>query len=667
MLGEQNDSTATRYQLLVIVIATAGILAWSYFFMPPQEPQQAPDVEEITLNGEGANTGELAAAVPAPEQPAAAVETPPAPAAEPPSAAPAVPPPLPADPALDEQTVTLSTGRLKLEFTPVGARLKRAWVLVGETEEEHPQLVPEDPALPGDRPLYPLGLFGLRPVEGWRGDELDFAAWTPSVDEANRRVAFTYTQDGVVRVTKTFTLDPDEYFLDVTVDYENLSGAPQRLGLDAHIPAYTFNWVPALHSDDEDMTRGSTTEIIWRKGGQSSHHAVSSLEPPSDATGYSEYVPQPDWISIKSTYFLVAMRIMAAPEDEWVKNAWAWVAGDPLAYRFGVAVPRSEIAPGGRETRNFRLYMGPTHLASLKTAAANGFPELGEALQFFTSVSFMDWFAKMLLSLLNFFHDNVYANYGIAIILLTIVVRIVVFPLTLKSMKSMKKMQLLAPEIEKIKAEVGADNPQELQKRTMEMYRSYGVNPLGGCFPMLLQMPVFFALYRMLWYAFELRGAPFLWIADLSREDALYTLPVSVNIIFTTINAINILPFLMAIAMVASQKLMPTSGPMQTPQQKFLMNFMPVFFSIICYNMSAGLNLYILTSTLLGIGQNYVMNLHKIELTQQELKKTTARKPRHFYNAAQARKKQMAKEMRRAKQERSRGEPVAKREPKQRS
>ncbi|MBP8128924.1 MAG: membrane protein insertase YidC [Candidatus Hydrogenedentes bacterium] len=664
MLGQQNERPFGVYELAVIVLATVGIIVFSYFLGPrTQTPRVAePEIPPVS---DLANTAELPLE---PATAAPAVEDLPEPRAVVPEG-PAVPAPPPAEPAALEETITLANDRLRLEFTRVGARLKQACVLIGDSEDQHPRLVPESPEILGDPPLYPLGLHGLKLGDNWRGDELDYALWEATVDETGRSVTFTYEQPGVARVTKLFSLDSDEGLLDVSVVYANLSDAAQRLGLDTHVPAFTLNWTPALASDENGQAGPVQKEVIWRKSGQNEHHATSGLEPPDSDTGYStERVVQPDWMAVKSVYFLMAMRVVALPDAPWLPDTWGWVAGSPERYRFGIATPRMEVAPGASETRDFRIYLGPTHLASLKEAASRGFPELDEGLQFFTMFGFMDWFAKLLLSLLNFFHNTLHASYGIAIVLLTVVVRLFMFPLTIKSMKSMKKVQLLAPEMEKIKAEF-KDNPQEMQKRTMDLYRQYGVNPLGGCFPMLLQMPVFIALYRMLWSAFELRGTSFLWIQDLSRQDALIRFPWEIPLVFTSIDAINVLPILMAVAMYVSQKLMPTSGPVQTQQQKMMLNFMPVLFSVFCYNVAAGLNLYILTSTLLGIGQSYLTRMFTVELTPQELKKKpAARKPQHFYDAAQARKRQAAKEMRRAKkQPKGRGDAVTKRDPRKRS
>ena len=185
-------------------------------------------------------------------------------------------------------------------------------------------------------------------------------------------------------------------------------------------------------------------------------------------------------------------------------------------------------------------------------------------------------------------------------LLLTVLVRMVMFPLTLKSMRSMKKMQTLQPEMEALR-EKYKDDQQELSKAMMVMYKERGINPVAGCFPMLLQMPIFIALYRMLWNAFELRGASFLWMADLAQPDRLFKIPGADGLMVFNgaLQYFNILPILVGVSMLLSMKLTPT-GPVQNPQQKMMMNIMPVMFGFISYGFSAGLNLYVLTSTVLG-------------------------------------------------------------------
>jgi YidC/Oxa1 family membrane protein insertase len=181
-------------------------------------------------------------------------------------------------------------------------------------------------------------------------------------------------------------------------------------------------------------------------------------------------------------------------------------------------------------------------------------------------------------------------NYGIAIILLTIVIRLLTFPLQIKSFKSMKKMQILQPEMAKLK-EKFKDDPQRMQKETMELFKRSGANPLGGCLPLLLQMPFFFAFYQVLSNSVELVNAPFFgWIQDLSAKDPFYVLPV-----------------LMSLSWFLQQKFMPTSVSVD-PVQKKIMMFMPIIFGFVMKDMPAGLTLYILVSTLLGMLQQVFVN-----------------------------------------------------------
>ena len=212
---------------------------------------------------------------------------------------------------------------------------------------------------------------------------------------------------------------------------------------------------------------------------------------------------------------------------------------------------------------------------------------LGDNLNLSVDFGFFGILAVPILRGLQLFHDW-FPNYGIAVILLTLVVRTFLFPLQFKSFKSMKKMQKLQPELAKLK-EKFKDDPQRMQRETMELFKKAGANPLGGCLPMVLQMPIFFAFYKVLYNAVELVGAPFFgWITDLSVKDPYYVLPV-----------------LMGMAMLGQQKLTPSASV--DPTQKKIMMVMPIVFTFIMKDLPAGLNLYIFVSTLFGIIQQLLV------------------------------------------------------------
>lgn len=212
---------------------------------------------------------------------------------------------------------------------------------------------------------------------------------------------------------------------------------------------------------------------------------------------------------------------------------------------------------------------------------------LGNQLK--NSVDFGIWglFAVWILKGLQFFYKFI-PNYGVSIILLTLLIRLITFPLQYKSFVSMKKLQLVQPELNKLR-EKFKDDPQRMQKESMELFKKSGANPIGGCLPLLLQMPVFFAFYKVLHSAVELVGAPFvLWLHDLSNKDPYYVLPV-----------------LMTGAMFLQQKMTPNT--ISDPVQKKVMMFMPLIFGFIMKDLPSGLSLYIFVSTLFGILQQVIV------------------------------------------------------------
>jgi YidC/Oxa1 family membrane protein insertase len=608
----QNNKEMIRNQVVAFVLMIVALFAFMKFFPPGLQKKAAQQSQQQT-----AQTAPAATAPGSPSAPAA-----------PNQAAPVLNPALPpipevVNPAEDE--IRMADGDLHLTFTRIGARLKQAAVVVNGGALQ--PLVPEQ-AAPDTQAVYPMGLW----FQNERlGEELNWRRWDSSVSPDNRSVTFSIDLPGEAVIRKTFTLSDKRHVVDVRVDYENLAEQPQVVGMD-QTPAYYLYWGPNVSSNDDKM--GIKQAVVWRKDGK-----VTSLPTASMKNGggpFVQYMGAPDWLGLRSTYFLVAMK----PGFE---SSQGIATGTPTEFKFGVSAPRFSIDKGAVQSNEFSVYVGPMERSALHAA----WPTLTSALQFFQAPwGFMDWFAKVLLDILNWFYRFI-PNYGLAIIFLTILVRVAMFPLTIKSMKSMKKMQMLAPELQALKEKYG-ENQQELNQKMLEMYRERGVNPMGGCLPMILQMPILFALYRMLWSAYELRGAPFmLWITDLSQPDKLVQIPALASIPLLGIFAsINVLPILMALSMVLQNKFAPMSGPAQNSQQKMMMAFMPIFLGFVCYNMASGLNLYILISTLLGIAQQRFTWVGDLELRP---KKKAVSKKQHFYAAAQARKRQMAKDAKRDK------------------
>jgi len=251
-----------------------------------------------------------------------------------------------------------------------------------------------------------------------------------------------------------------------------------------------------------------------------------------------------------------------------------------LAIKEFVLDPRQEIG------YQFHIYLGPQELRIINSIN----PGWSGIIYYGT----FDIISHLLLQILGFLYNLVH-NWGLAVIILSTLIYFLFYPLTLKQMRSMKEMQALQPKITELK-ETCKDNPQKLNKEIMELYRKHKVNPLSGCLPLLLQMPIFFALYQALMRSISLRGAGFLWIKDLSKPDQLFNLPTSLPIMG---NEINILPIIMAILMFFQQKAsMATTASGSAEQQKMMMIIMPIMFGFIFYRMPSGLVLYWLVNSI---------------------------------------------------------------------
>jgi YidC/Oxa1 family membrane protein insertase len=294
------------------------------------------------------------------------------------------------------------------------------------------------------------------------------------------------------------------------------------------------------------------------------------------------------WGALADTYFMGAL----VPLDSQGIASLKTSRPAPDQLRTAFILPPINLPAGSDKTFQVALYFGPRDIDILKPLNL----QLEQAVNF----GYFDILAKPLLWVLKFFNNYLH-NYGWAIILLTILVKIVFWPLTHKSYKSMKDMQKLQPKMAKIR-EKHKDNREKMNQEMMALYKTYKVNPMGGCLPMVIQIPVFFALYSLLGYAIELRQAHFfLWINDLAAPDRL---PIGVPIPYVG-DGIPVLTLLMGASMFIQQKMTPTTGD---PTQAKLMLFLPVVFTFMFINFASGLVLYWLVNNVLSIGQQYYIN-----------------------------------------------------------
>jgi YidC/Oxa1 family membrane protein insertase len=297
----------------------------------------------------------------------------------------------------------------------------------------------------------------------------------------------------------------------------------------------------------------------------------------------------PVWGAVKSQFFAMiltpstnAAGVRYEAHSFPVPEGWN-VKGPLPGVKAALVMPPHTEAAGAVEKHEFTYYAGPKEYKRLT--------QLGKGQEEVMQFGMFSIISVLLLQSMNFFH-NIIPNYGIAIIIITILIKIIFWPIQAKSMKAMKEMQKVQPLMAKLKDKY-KDDAQKLNAEMMKLYKEHKVNPFAGCLPMLVQIPVFIALFSMLRSAIELRGAPFLWIADMSQPDTifrLFGLPV------------NPLPLAMVASMVWQQKITPTTAD---PQQAKIMMMMPIIMLLFFYNASAGLALYWTVQQLLSIAQQY--------------------------------------------------------------
>ncbi len=325
--------------------------------------------------------------------------------------------------------------------------------------------------------------------------------------------------------------------------------------------------------------------VFYRSAGKLSLLPYKKLGAPGHPEERFEQVGAMEYAGIEDQFFAAAF----LPSGQGL-DLWHWSDQREKLDEDGKTIqePVAEMAAGASAAGplSVRVYVGPKDLAELGKQQ----PPLDDLVQF----GWFGFIAKPLFEVLKWIYRYV-PNYGWAIVLLTVAINMALFPLKMQSWRSMRKMQRLAPQIEAIKQKYAKYSMRDPRKRqmneeTMELYKKEGINPASGCLPMLLQMPIMFALYRMLGGAIELRHAPWIgWIHDLSAHDPYYILPV-----------------VMTITMYLMSKMTPT--PSADPMQQKMTQLMPVVFGIFFFRLSSGLNLYLFTGNLVGITQQYFLN-----------------------------------------------------------
>jgi YidC/Oxa1 family membrane protein insertase len=542
--------------LIAIVLSLAIFLAWQFIFSPDEaERRQAkkvesPAVEEKQAVKDTEKPYKEAIEKPAPAEESIVEET-----------------PLP-----EAATITVDTPLYQAKISENGAVFYS--VLLKNYREKVQKNAPLKQILTGDE-TFGVGLLGFTGKSIAGLDKAVFTANLPSrqvqVNDSPRDLTFLWrSQDGIV-IEKTYKFAPDTYAIGMEVIIKNGSGRgiQDKLFVALYSKApddkrmYAFEGPSALINDKLE-------EIKTKK-----------LKDQNTFDGKIK------WVALQSRYFMSGL---IPDQIEEASLHLALKSDKFIAARY--RQPEKAIQPGTQYTYKYQLFMGPKRIQELRN--------VGNDLQKVVDFGWFDIIAKPCLWLMNLFY-SVIPNYGVAIIILTILVKLLLWPLGQKSYKSMSEMKKIQPLMKEIR-EKYKDDKQRMNQEVMGLYRTYKINPLGGCLPMVVQLPVFFALYRMLYEAIELRHAPFfLWIDDLAAPDRLFRFDFSIPFMEPPYG-IPVLTIVMGASMLLQQKMSP---PMGDATQAKMMMFMPIIFTVIFINFSSGLVLYWLVNNILSIAQQY--------------------------------------------------------------
>ena len=397
---------------------------------------------------------------------------------------------------------------------------------------------------------------------------------TVNVVNENRKVSFSWKSPKGIIFEKVFSFSPEEYTIGLSISIKNGSGQVFNDKIKLSLRKY-FKQEKAMYGFE------GPSALINNKLEQIK---VKKIDDKNTFTGTFK------WIALQDRYFMSS--ILPENNSDTQEGTMKLVFKDDILEAHYIQ-PNIMINPGTQKKIEYKLFFGPKSMKVLK--------KTGHSLEKAIDFGMFDILAKPCLWIMNFLHDNFIQNYGIAIIILTMLIKIVLWPLGTKSYKSMGEMKKIQPLMAEIREKYKNDK-KKMNQEVMLLYKTYKVNPVGGCLPMIVQLPVFFALYRMLYEAIELRHAPFfLWINDLSAPDRLFNFGFSIPFMEPP-SGIPVLTIIMGASMLLQQKMSP---PMGDPMQAKMMMFMPIIFTVIFINFSSGLVLYWLINNLLSMAQQH--------------------------------------------------------------
>jgi YidC/Oxa1 family membrane protein insertase len=550
-----------RTAWIVVALCVIGLVAWQIYVAKQMPPRPVP-VNAASGQASPTATPKVLEASAPPATPETTPKT-----AEP-------------APSFAEKIETLRNSDVELRLTNRGGGIKEA-VLLRQVAEKGQRVVLNSAQ------NAPIGAIIEQPSAPTLSE---FTAST----ESNSVVQFEGTTAEQVAIRKKFFFEKspenkDNYVIEMDVDFENRGTKPYQNG------GYFVALGSAAPIHPKDYP--SYTRLVWCIDGRAkgidvgwfgSSGGILGLGQRAARPYYQENIAGAEWVAVSDQFFTTLMAPLTAKAiSVWGRRFDTNYAPDQKlpAIEGALGMPGFQLQTGQTYSARFEIYAGPKLYHRLAQLPHNE----AEVMDF----GIFKLVCQFLLNFMNLLHSWL-GDYGLAILALTTIIKLTLWPIQNRANRSMRQMAALSPKMQELK-EKYKDDPTRMNQELMKLYKQYGINPVGGCLPMMIQIPIFFGLFKMLGQAVELRNAKFLWVRDLSQPDTIAHLPLLGW-------PVNIIPLCMAATQIWLMAMTPKTGD---PTQRRVMMFTPLIFLFICYNFAAALALYYTAQNLFSILQFY--------------------------------------------------------------
>lgn len=483
----------------------------------------------------------------------------------------------------EKKFYSLENDKIRIVFTNQGGRIYSVQLKEYQTWDSLPLYL-----FSGDSTLFDLNFFSDNRTISTQNLFFKYQGKDSAiiVQKDSQTVAFSLSPDSASSIVYEYSLKPGSYKVEYTIKTNNLQNI-----LADNSNYFSLNWKILSPQQEKGADFESMNTTIYFK------HHLDDIDYLSETSDDNENIPTKlDWVGFKQQFFSAAL-YSKEPFLNGILSSKKYLGTKRYLKDFSaeLSIP---VDPKKNESKNFTFYFGPNHFQTLKD---QGIEDLQRLVPLGWGI--FGWFNRYLVIPIFNFLDNFIRSYGIIILLLTLIIKLLLLPLTYKSYLSTAKMKVLKPQIEEINAKIPKDKAMERQQATMALYKKAGVNPLGGCLPMLFQMPILYAMFRFFPASIELRQKSFLWADDLSSYDSV--LDLSFNIPFYG-SHVSLFCLLMTISTIIYTWQQSQTQVQTMPGMKVMMYMMPVMFLFFFNGYASGLSYYYLLANLFTFGQMYL-------------------------------------------------------------